>query len=195
METNEKKLTAQESIEIIQQMISNTKTSLSDNSYYFLMWGWLSIAASIGNIVLLKTSIGNYSYNIWFLLPLLGIPLSIYHKKRNPDKTETYLGFFIQMLWTGVGITSMVMFALMFFVYFPILLMFLLLLGTTIFITGAIMKYKPLIIGAILFWIGAICCAFLKNSSEQLIIYAISIFFGYIVPGYMLKSQYKKRHV
>jgi hypothetical protein len=195
METNEKKLTVEESIEIIQQMISNTKTSLSDNSIYFLMWGWLSIVASLGNIILLKTSVGNYSYYIWFLLPLVGIPLSIYYKKRNPDKTETYLGFFIQMLWTGAGITSMVMFVLMFFVYFPILLMFLLLIGTIVFVSGTVMKFKPLIAGAIFFWIGAICCAFFKNSSEQLLIYAISIFLGYIIPGYMLKFQYKKRHV
>jgi uncharacterized membrane protein len=195
METTEKKLTAEESIQIIQQMISNTKTSLGDNSYHYLLWGWLSIVASVGNYILLKTPVGLNSYFIWFLLPLIGMPLSYYYKKKYHEKSQTHLGFFIRNLWTGISITSAIMFVLIYFVYFQVVLMFLLLLGTAIFITGAVTKFKPLVAGAIFFWAGAICCAFLKNPSGQLLIYAITIFSGYIIPGYILKFQYKKRHV
>ncbi len=195
METNEKKLSAEESIQLIQQMIINTKASLSDHSYYFLMWGWLSVIASLGGYFLMKTPIGPYSYFSWFLLPLVGIPLSIYHKNKNPETVESNLGFFIQQIWTGMGITSLIMFGLIFFVYFPIFLVFLMLLGTVVFITGAVMKFKPLIAGAMFFWLSAIICAFLKDYPNQLLIYAIAIFLGYIVPGYILKSQYKKHNV
>ncbi len=195
METDEKKLTAEEGILIIQQMIANTKVLISDNSYYFLMWGWLTVISSLGCYILLKTPVGTYSYFIWFLLPLAGIPLSIYHTRKKPETAKTYIGLFIQKIWTSMGITSMIIFGLIFFVDFPIILIFLLLLGTVVYITGAVMKFKPLIVGAVSFWLCAIICAFLKGSSIQFLIYAISIFVGYIIPGYILKSQYKKHNV
>jgi len=195
METNESKLTAEESLQIIQQMIVKTKESLSDSSYYFLLWGWLTIIASLGCYILLKTPVGHYAYFIWFLLPVAGIPFSMNYGYKHHDKAETHLGFFIQQIWTGMGITSIIMFALIFFVNIPILLIFLLLIGTVVYITGAVMKFKPLIFGAIFFWACAVVCAFLKDSSYQLIIYAIAIFAGYIIPGYILKSKFKKSHV
>jgi hypothetical protein len=195
METIEKKLTAEESILYIQQMITNAKTTMYDNSIHYLLWGWLSFIASLGNYFLLKTEVGQYSYLIWILLPLIGIPLSIYKQKKNTDKTETHLGFFIKNLWTGFGITSAIMFVLIYLVNFQIIMMFLLLFGTALFITGATTKFKPIIVGAIFFWAGAICSAFIKSPFDQLLIYAISIFAGYIVPGYILKYQYRKQHV
>jgi hypothetical protein len=50
METNEKELSPQESIELIQTMINKTKGVVADDSFYFLLWGWLVFACCLGQL-------------------------------------------------------------------------------------------------------------------------------------------------
>jgi hypothetical protein len=60
--------------------------------------------------------------------------------------------------------------------------------GLPTFATGAILRFKPLIIGGILFWcIGA--AGFFVPGTEGALLYVGAMFFGYIVPGYLLKRQ------
>jgi hypothetical protein len=195
METNDKSMTAEESLQIIQKMIDQNKISLTDNSFYLLMWGWLSLAASLINVFLLRAGIGPVSYSIWCMLPIIGTPLSIWYARKYPEQSRTHMGFFIQNLWKGFGITFLILFVLVFFVHFPITFTFLLFLGTAIFITGMVTKFVPLLAGAIVFWISAILCITSSDPQMQLIIYAIAIFAGYIIPGYFLKNHYRKSHV
>jgi hypothetical protein len=196
MENSEKNLSAQESLEIIQQMIMKTKSSLSDNSRYFLLWGWLSIFASIGDYLIIKFCFTNYHFLIWFMLPLIGIPISIYYSKKYNERVNSHLSDFISILWTGFGITSLIIFGLIFINYnFPILQIFLLFIGFCIFVTGRVIKFTPLTVGAIFCWICAIVCSFTYNMPEQLLIYAASIIVGYLIPGYILKNKYKKNNV
>jgi hypothetical protein len=59
-------------------------------------------------------------------------------------------------------------------------------LGT--FVSGGILKFKPLIIGGILAWVISII-AFLIHSEVQLLLMAAAIVVSYLVPGYMLKNR------
>ena len=67
----------------------------------------------------------------------------------------------------------------------PLIMMF---AAMATFLSGIVLKFKPLKIGGILFWILAIV-AFLSSYENQMLIAAISLVTGYLIPGYMLKNR------
>jgi hypothetical protein len=58
-------------------------------------------------------------------------------------------------------------------------------LGT--FVSGGILKFRPLIIGGICCWIIALC-AFFVPASYMLLLVALSIIISYLIPGYLLRK-------
>ena len=195
METNDKSLTAEESLKLIQQMINKTRSSLSDNSFYFLLWGWLSVIASLGNLIILKLELNPYFQFFWFIIPLVGIPVSIWYGYKKPF-VKTHIGDFISAIWNGIGIACFIVVILIFISNnLPILQLFLLIMGIGEFITGRIIKNTPLLIGAIIFWTGVVACSIFKSYTAQLLIYSISFIAGYIIPGYIIKYKSRKNHV
>ena len=66
-----------------------------------------------------------------------------------------------------------------------------LLAGNATFLTGIVIKFKPLIFGGIIFWI-AVICQFLMPQNYVEFVSPIAIILGYLIPGYMLKSYSKK---
>ncbi len=52
METNEKVLKPEESLQIIEKMINRTKENIHENSFYFLLWGWIVLLVNLGQIIL-----------------------------------------------------------------------------------------------------------------------------------------------
>ncbi|OFX26625.1 MAG: hypothetical protein A2041_02725 [Bacteroidetes bacterium GWA2_31_9b] len=74
---------------------------------------------------------------------------------------------------------------------FKIVPIIFLLAGNATFITGVIIKFKALIFGGIIFWIGVIV-QFIVPKEFVEFISPIIIIFGYLVPGYLLKFQNKK---
>ena len=67
MEKDEKVLKPEESLKIINDMISSAKSNFRDESFYFLFWGWLVVIANLGEFVI--TQYTNYPkpYQVWFL--------------------------------------------------------------------------------------------------------------------------------
>jgi hypothetical protein len=63
--------------------------------------------------------------------------------------------------------------------------------GTWLFISGGALKFRPLIFGGIINWvIGAI--AFFADFEQQLILLALAVLLGYILPGHLLKSRHSQ---
>ncbi|MDZ4808016.1 MAG: hypothetical protein SGI96_07065, partial [Bacteroidota bacterium] len=71
----EENFSPEQSLQLIQTMISKTKQDMSDNSIYFLVWGWLTFFACTGQFVL--KHIYNYEkhYLVW-LVVIVGIIFS-----------------------------------------------------------------------------------------------------------------------
>ena len=66
--------------------------------------------------------------------------------------------------------------------------------GTTQFVTACVFRNKMWYAIAALFWAGAVTCAFL-TADLHLIVFAVCMIFGYIIPGHVLIYQTKKSHV
>ena len=96
----EKKLDAQESIELITRMIRNTRQRLERHSGRpFLIWGYTTVAVSLLN----------YSLNIagadpawslsWFLIPVLGILLMRLFPEKKGSEPRTEIDRIVNALW------------------------------------------------------------------------------------------------
>ena len=54
-----KEMNPQESLQIISEMIQKTQDNIRDGSTYFLLWGWLTLFASLAHYILLIKSCMN----------------------------------------------------------------------------------------------------------------------------------------
>ena len=193
----EKTFNEQDSLRVITEMIENSKSNLKDNSFFYLLWGWLVLIASITNFVLLKMG----HYNIaWIPWPILmfggGIVSGIAgYRIGKKAKAKTMFDTAMAYLWGGFVIT-------LFIILFTsalgniswkgsnILIIALYGLGT--FVSGGLLKFKPLIIGGIFSWAIAVGTVFIPELYSLLMV-ALSIIVAYLIPGYMLKSKEKNQ--
>jgi hypothetical protein len=183
----------QQSLKVIQSMISKTKQDMSDNGIYFLVWGWITLIACTGQFVL--KHIVNYEkhYQVWWLV-VVGIVFSIWYgiKEGRQQRVKTYVGEAIKYLWIGMGVSYFVLGMILSKVgwgtsVFPF---FIMLYGLGTFVSGCIIKFRPLIFGGIMAWALAIGAAYVEYD-YQMLFGAAAILISYIIPAYMLRYKNK----
>ncbi len=183
----------QESLQLIQSMIAKTRKDMGDNSSHFLLWGWITFVACIGQFLL--KNVFNYPkhYLVWLLI-IPGVIFSIYMGIREEKKrgVTTYVDDSMKYLWIGMGISFFVLSMIMTRLgwntnIFPF---FILLYGLGTFISGKFLQFKPLVFGGLTAWALAIASAYF-NYDYQMLFGAAAILFSYIIPAYMLRSKNK----
>ena len=185
----------QQSLQVIQSMIEKTRANLSENSIYFLLWGWVTFGAILGQFFL-KVVIGSqHHYLVWFItLPTAVITMVYSLRRHGRNSIKTYAGESMGFLWTGVGISF---FVLCFIIttsdggWATAWPYFILMYGLGTFVSGKILQFTPLIIGGIINWLLAIGSAFV-HFDYQLLLAATAILISYIIPGHLLRSQKNK---
>jgi hypothetical protein len=195
METTEKMMTAEESLQLIGQTIANYKRNYKEESFYFLLWGWITVLASISQFAIIKVLliykyfhlINTLSFINWGLYLFVGIFLQYRHRHNSVSAVSSHLAKFISILWRVNGLA--ILFSL-FISYklktFPVPLI-LLIIGISTLTNGMIIKFRPLIYGGISLFIFCALSSFFPDEN-QLLIYSCAIVLGYIIPGYLLKS-------
>lgn len=200
MENQSQTMTPEESIRLISRFIANYRKNYQHDSFYFLLWGWMITIASLSHFTILRILISTEVYNLigwfsainWTFFVVLGIIIQIIHIRRisanNPERS--HLDKYITRLWQT---TAIVLFLVLFIslklgVYpTPFILS---VVGLATLVTGFIIRFDPLKYGGIALFIFAVIAAFITNE-YQLIINAVALSSGYLIPGYMLK--YKKQ--
>jgi len=190
-------LTPEESFDIITKAISNFKINYKEGAKIFLLWGWMMSIASFSNFIVLKILrhkeayelSGIFSLGNWLLFILSTfIILFFMERKTNKDKKiYSHLESYINILWTVSGISMFVATFLSFKLGIVPPTILLLIAGIATTITGLVIKFKPLIIGGIAFFIFSIATTFVSNENTALITGA-AIICGYLIPGYFLKT-------
>jgi hypothetical protein len=190
---SEENFSPEQSLQVIQSMISKTKQDMSDNGIYFLVWGWITFIACTGQFVL--KHIVNYErhYLVWWLI-IVGIAFSIYKgiREEKTRRVKTYIGESMKYLWIGMGVSYFVLSMILSktgwsFSVFPF---FILLYGLGTFVSGSIIKFRPLIIGGIAAWALAIGAVYVEYD-YQMLFGAAAILISYIIPAYLLRYKNK----
>ena len=181
-----------QAIAFIEEMISKTKQKYSDSGFLFLLWGWLVFTASITNYILLFIN-AKYSFLGWAILMPLGAVISMiysYVEKKKPY-AKSYTDDVMKFTWIAFGVLlSCIILSsnlLQMYTYPLVMIAY----GVPTFITGGVLKFKPMKYGAIGNWILGLL-AFHYTLDIQLLILAVAILIAYIIPGHILRFQYLK---
>ena len=180
--------TPHESLEIITRMIKQAQGNVKKSSFHFLLWGWVVVIANLGMFALTQL---DYSrpYLIWLICIPAWITSMFYGYKGSREKrVMTYIDRSIMWLWIGFGIS---VFTIVFFGYtiqFNLNPVILLMSALPTLVSGVIIRFRPLIIGGVMFWLFGIMC-FLITPQYQTLVGAVAVAIGYLVPGYLLKSK------
>jgi hypothetical protein len=197
MKTNDKVLTPEESLQLITKTIASIKENYKKDNYYFILWGWIVSLASVSQFAMLRILISMksyenlnlYSFLIWGILIGVGIILQYYHIfGKEPRIITTQLGKFFKILWQccGMAIILAVLISIKLHVFPNPFVLTIAGLGTLI--SGRLISFRPLIYGGIAFFVFAVAASFFNNE-YQLLIGAVAIVTGYLIPGYILKHS------
>jgi hypothetical protein len=189
MENDEKIMTSEESLKIISEMINKTKFDIRQGSFYLLFWGWLIFACSFSEFLLMKFTDFTHHYFIWFLvIPGVFVSMLYGFVKGRKTTVHTYTGMVYKWTWMGFMISATVLFIVHSKSMNTVAPYILLLAGFPTFISGILIKFKPLIAGSICFWVIALVIYFAGPSFGPLGT-SLAMLTGYLVPGYMLKNR------
>jgi hypothetical protein len=194
MENPDKPLSSADSLQLIHQMILAAKQDLSDNSFDFLWWGWVVALASVASYALQYTGAGQAWWPWATLMPLAAVGSVVYHVRQGQRQAGSVspLGQYMRYLWTGMAV--MFAFAISFMVVFgnqPAYILFMALYGLGTFATGGAIRFRALLWGGVGAWVLA-GAAFWVKGPELLLLLALALLVSYIIPGHLLKAQYRR---
>ena len=191
METTEKQINESEGLEIIQKMINTVKADIDDNSFYNILWGWLVFVASLGHYFFVMAGY-EHPYIMWLLMPVGGVVTAIYASKHERNKkVRTYLDDLMKYVLIAFLVSLVMVLISMSKLQLNTYPMVMMVYGSWLFISGGTIRFKPLLVGGIINWIlGYI--AFFVSFDLQLLLLALAVLLGYIIPGYLFKKKYSK---
>ena len=180
----------QQSLQLIQSMIEKTRADMSENRFYFLLWGWLVFTSIVCQFVLKVVVQYKHHYFIWLLTIPAAVITYIYARRKSRNAVRTYIGESMSSLWLGVGISF---FILSFIISAGIGWMqawpfMSLMYGLGTFISGKLLHFQPLVIGGILNWMLACICVYFSYD-YQILFAAAAILCSYIIPGHMIHKK------
>ena len=184
-------MTPEQSLRLIESMIGQAKKSFSKLSFYFLMWGVLLTLAMVATYVLRDQPDAWGQGAPWGIAGILGGIVSSVHGARQGrrEPVNNPMDGLIGWLWSSFVITMMIMIVVSVLEQRDPGAMITLLTGIPTFMTGQILRFRPLIIGGVLFWVAGIAMHFSAEPLTLTLLYCGAMVFGYIIPGLMLKRQ------
>ncbi|MFL5810824.1 MAG: hypothetical protein ACJ749_14985 [Flavisolibacter sp.] len=195
----EKELSGQESLRLIQQMILTAKTEQKDDGKGWIMWGWLLFLASVLTVLSNHYHWFKAEYLFWNAFAIVSILLFLVRmimksSNRKTAVVRTYTkdlfdrlnrGFFISLVFIIIGINvadiPLAGFSLLVNLY-----------AFWILIYGSALNFKPSIIAAYVTWAIGIASLFMKTFEMVMVMHALAALCGYIIPGHIANNEFKK---
>jgi len=189
MENEEKLMTGEESLRVITDMINKTRVSIAQASFHLLLWGWLIFVCSLSEFLLWKYAGWTNSWYVWFAV-IAGVLISFIYgfSKGKRERiftygTRIYVWTWIAFFWASV----------VFFIVFPVSTgsvgkYMLLMAAVPLLISGVILSFRPMMWGAVAFWVLALAAHFGGDTVSGLAVPAAMVI-GYLVPGYLLRKR------
>jgi hypothetical protein len=198
------KLTEQESLEVITQMIQQAQNNFQKGDGNVIMfWGYLVAFTALLNFALAFALPGSQSNLVWLLM----IPgwMVAFFMRRKTDRSaivKTHIDRIINSTVIAFGISVAILQFVFWAMYYyfdeirqfsmmaPVVLLF---TGAAHYVSGKAYRFQPYVYGGFIFWLGAIVCLLiLPNVQFHFLVLAICMVFGYIIPGGKLNKKNKE---
>jgi hypothetical protein len=189
----DKEFSYEESIRLIDSMIKKAKRSYVTKGLASIVWGMLIIVCSLVTWAQIQLSF-DIGFDIWLLLFFAIIPQIYFSvKEKRQRKFESLEGESISYVWTAFGVA-------IFIVSFynsrygsnESSTLFMVLYGIPTFITGGMMKFKPMIFGGLVCWLFSIISVYTPVKIDLLLMAGCGLF-AWLIPGIILWRRYQKR--
>ncbi|MEQ8424172.1 MAG: hypothetical protein RIA63_05640, partial [Cyclobacteriaceae bacterium] len=165
---------------------------LMKNSFYFILWGWAIALGNVGMYSLYKFSDFEYPYVVWLIAIPAWIITMIYGSRQGKQAgKKTHLDRINMWLWISFGLSILPFIVFMQKIDFNINPIILIITSVPTFLTGIMLRFKPLIFGGVSFYVFGIIC-FTVSPLNQYLVGAIAIICGYLIPGYLLRTTREK---
>lgn len=188
----------EQELEIIKRMIEKTRIETADSGAILIMWGWLVLAACVITYALVFSGYPKLSWIPWVALMPIGGIVSVIDgiRQSKSAKVVTYSDQAIASLWQACGLA----FFLVAFLALPLKVISLeglapimaIIAGIGMFTTGGIFEWKLARVSGIV-WLAASIIMMFSHWHYHTLILAITIIPGYLVPGYVLRKNYRKK--
>jgi len=198
MET-ENDFSPQQSLQLIESMINRSKDKFAEDGLMYLFWGWLVFACSLLQFMLLHIMQYPRHYIVWLAtIPAFIFQFFYVYRKRKQQTVVTYTGYIIGFVWITFAVVIILLGFLIGFLttgeyYTHIIHILLAVYGMPVFLTGVIIRFRPLIYGGIACWILCIASTFIKVYDYQFLCIPVSMLVAWIIPGYMLRLKSKSQ--
>jgi hypothetical protein len=187
MENEEKLMTGEESLKVITAMINKTRVNVTQSSFHLLFWGWLILACSLSEFLLYRfTDYANAWYVWFFVIPGVFVSMIYGFTRGRKASVHTYAEGIYVWVWMAFLVASVVLFIVHSSQMESVSKYILLIAAMPTFISGIILKFKPLIWGGVTLWIFALAAHFGGDIISGLAVPAAMIT-GYLIPGYLLR--------
>jgi hypothetical protein len=188
---NDQRLSSEKSLEIIQQMIAQAKTNITDNGLSWLLWGTMLFLASLSTFIFIHIGSDNLFLG-WNIFGAITIALLVYDVvKPKRKKVKTYVDDLMQMVDIGFFVSIFIIILAINISVRPnegfgfMLMAF----GFLMLAKGGAIKSKALMV---VNWAGAIAIFINKEFRYDMLIMAAAVLIGYIIPGIILWVEYKR---
>lgn len=189
----------EQGLEVIQTMINTARNKFSENGHLYLLWGWVVFVCSLTQFVLMNYFRYEHHYLVWMLTWGAFIYQTVYlYRNKRKEKVRTYADSLIGFVWM-VFVVLMFLFGFLFGRemgddYYKMMSPgFLALYGMPTFLSGVILRFRPLIIGGVFCWIMSISAAYIPYD-YQLLLLSAAMIVAWIIPGYAFRAKYKKEN-
>lgn len=188
-----------QSLKVIQEMIQVSQQKIRKDGILLVVWGY---AASLPDLIRYFKEVFFLPNRVMFVLkfadpvlPLLALTFTIYYILNERKKVTTYIGASLRYVWVSlIGcmiLTNLILHNVTHEVNFTLQHpLFMVLTAFTIWVTGIILRYKPIMWGGAIFGILAYFASLL-NLHDQMLLNGIGWFLALAVPGHIL---YYKRN-
>jgi hypothetical protein len=187
----EENFSQEDSLKLINEMISKAKKSYVTKGIASIVWGALITFCGIVNWyeIHFKVDYGD----IWVLLLIALIP-QIYFSVKEKKSRQFISHHEITTSYIWIAFTVTLFITSFYFSYFnlgnvtPLIMA---LYGVPTFIIGGMHKFKPMIFGAIFCWAASVISFYTIIEIDMLLMAACGLF-AWLIPGIILWNRYKK---
>lgn len=193
----DKKLKEQDSLELIAQMIRDSRRSVEYKAGTFsLIWGYVTVAVSLlvyGGWMLTQSHAMQWC---WFLIPIVGSIATWLFNRNQLSLKKTYLDKVIGQIWMVLGLVGwgLAVVCVLLPGSFSILFLISLLMGMGMTMTGCVASYKVYIGFGVAGILLSFLCLLVKGP-EQVLLFAGIFIIIMIIPGHLLNSELRKEQV
>jgi len=192
--SNIKEFNHEAGLKVIYEMIESAKSKIGKNYFYYLFWGYLVMATCVIEYLLIAVVKYPQHYIVWPVLMVSGtlVTFLFYLREKRAVTSKTFIGTTMGFLWSGwvISFVILLLFANLKQDYNIIIPVTLAMYGLAIFVSGGVVNFRPLLLGAVVAWMGSVAAFFVPYQGQLMIMMGVVVV-AYIIPGHILKNKSK----